>query len=53
MDYSVKQCEQMFPNAPIKIMAQEYLEKFYSDLGFKTTSEAFEEDGILHVYMLR
>lgn len=53
MDYTIKQCEEMFPNTTIKIMAQLYLEKFYSDFGFKTISEPFEEDEILHVYMVR
>ena len=53
MDYTIKQCEEMFSNTTIKIMAQLYLEKFYSDFGFKTISEPFEEDEILHVYMVR
>ena len=53
MDVSIKQCEIMFPNKPIKIMGQLYLEKFYNNLGFKTISEPFEEDEILHVYMVR
>lgn len=35
----------------IQISAQEYLEKFYSSLGFKTTSEVFMEDGIPHIPM--
>lgn len=53
MEYSLKQMEQLFPKTPIKIMAQKYLEKFYSDFGFVTISDDFIEDDIVHVYMLR
>ncbi len=53
MDYTIKQSQEMYPNTTIKIMAQCYLEKFYSDFGFKTISEPFEEDEILHVYMVK
>lgn len=35
------------------IHAQQYLEKFYADLGFHTFGETFMEAGIAHVRMLR
>jgi len=37
----------------IRIGAQAHLEKFYGDLGFARASEPYDEDGILHVEMLR
>lgn len=37
---------------PIKIGAQAYLKKFYSELGFKQTSEEYDLDGIPHIDML-
>lgn len=36
----------------IRISAQSYLEKFYSDFGFRRTGEAYLEDGIPHIEML-
>jgi ElaA protein len=41
------------PAQPVKIAAQRRLEKFYLDLGFRTISSPYEEDGIMHVDMLR
>ncbi len=35
------------------IHAQEYLERFYAELGFRTFGETFVEAGIAHVRMLR
>lgn len=36
----------------IRISAQAHLEKFYTDLGFKSTEKAYLEDGIPHIEML-
>ena len=36
----------------IKISAQCYLDKFYTDLGFEATGETYLEDGITHQAML-
>lgn len=44
--------QELFPQEPIKIGAQQHLEKFYNDLGFKTISEMYLEDGIPHIHML-
>ena len=33
--------------------AQKYLEKFYNNLGFKTTGESYLEDGIPHIAMVK
>lgn len=36
----------------IKISAQLYLKKFYEDLGFKSVTEIYDEDGIPHIGMI-
>ena len=36
----------------IKISAQKYLQKFYTDLGFRVVTDEYLEDGIPHVGML-
>lgn len=41
------------PGQTIKIAAQRRLERFYLELGFRTVSAPYEEDGIIHVDMLR
>lgn len=42
-----------YPNTAIRISAQQHLEKFYSEFGFKTVSSPYKEDGIPHIEMLR
>jgi ElaA protein len=37
----------------LRIAAQAHLERFYAELGFRTVSAPFLEDGIPHLYMLR
>lgn len=41
------------PGQKIKIAAQRRLEKFYTEYGFMTISDPYEEDGIIHVDMIR
>ena len=53
MTYGIKLAEQQYPGHRIKIGAQRYLEKFYGSFGFVTVSEPYDEDGIIHVKMLR
>lgn len=38
---------------PIRISAQSYLEKFYTELGFEKVGEGYLEDWIPHIEMLR
>lgn len=45
--------ERQYPGHRIRIGAQQHLEKFYQDFGFKTISEPYDEDGIMHIDMLR
>jgi len=40
-------------DVPIRIGAQAYLERFYTELGFATMSAPYDDDGILHIEMLR
>jgi ElaA protein len=45
-------CRQ-YPGHRIRIGAQAYLERFYQGFGFQTVSEPYDEDGIVHIDMLR
>jgi ElaA protein len=49
----IARAEQLYPGHRIRIGAQQYLEAFYASFGFKTVSEPYDEDGIMHVEMLR
>jgi ElaA protein len=50
---SIGQLNNLFESPPIKIGAQLYLKKFYSELGFQQTSDIYLEDGIEHIEMIR
>ena len=43
----------LYPGLAVRIGAQQRLERFYSELGFRTVSAPYEEDGVAHVEMLR
>jgi len=49
---SVQECRRLYGESDITISAQCYLDKFYSDLGFVTVSDVYQEDGIDHQEML-
>ena len=49
----IAHAEQAHPGHRIRIGAQRYLERFYTGFGFVTFSEPYDEDGIIHVDMLR
>ncbi len=53
MQYSIEQCYSYFGNHPIKISAQSYLEKFYTELGFITEGYEYLEDGLPHKIMVK
>jgi len=53
MSEALRRVETLVPGEAIKIAAQRRLEKFYLDFGFRTVSAPYEEDGIIHVDMLR
>ena len=50
---ALRHCDEMFAGSPNKIGAQMHLEKFYASFGYTTTSVPYDEDGILHVEMVR
>lgn len=52
MQLSIEIAQHIFPDTPIRIGAQCYLEKFYTGLGFSTKSEPYLEDGIPHIEMV-
>ena len=53
MQYSISECERLFGKGPIKIGAQLYLKKFYSEQGFEQSGEVYIEDEIDHIPMIR
>ncbi len=53
MKASIKAIETHFNTKTIKISAQVYLNKFYTQLGFKNIDEEYLEDGIPHIAMLK
>ncbi|HUS23413.1 MAG TPA: GNAT family N-acetyltransferase [Candidatus Binatia bacterium] len=53
MQEGIRRCEARYPGAPIKVSAQQHLERFYASLGFARIGEPYIEDGIAHLDMLR
>ena len=43
----------LYPDRAVRIGAQQRLERFYRELGFRTVSAPYDEDGVAHVEMLR
>ena len=43
----------LWPGMALRIGAQVYLERFYGEFGFEKCSEPYDEDGIVHIQMLR
>ena len=53
MQASINAIDEKFKEQQIKISAQTYLDKFYTELGFKAIGEGYLEDGILHIQMVK
>ena len=51
--HGIQYAEQLHPGHRIRIGAQQRLEKFYQGFGFETVSAPYDEDGIMHIDMLR
>jgi len=49
----LKRCAERYPRQPVKVSAQQHLEAFYQSLGFATAGQAYLEDGIWHVDMVK
>lgn len=48
---SLASCKEHWPGKAITISAQQYLQKFYTELGFEALSKPYDEDGIPHIRM--
>jgi ElaA protein len=53
MAEALRRAHSLWPGQPIRIGAQVYLERFYGGYGFARCSEPYDEDGIMHIEMLR
>jgi len=53
MKRAIVACESAYPGQGVRISAQCYLEKFYSELGFSSTGQTYLEDNIPHIQMFR
>ncbi|MCX8533272.1 GNAT family N-acetyltransferase [Chryseobacterium luquanense] len=53
IQYAVETIENRFKTSEIRISAQDYLLKFYSDFGFQDTGKKYLEDNIPHTEMFR
>ena len=53
MAEALRRLDALAPGQKIKLAAQQRLEAFYADFGFATVSAPYEEDGIMHVDMVR
>lgn len=49
---SIAACKTLYIEQKIKISAQSYLDKFYTNLGFEATGESYLEDNIPHMAMI-
>jgi ElaA protein len=53
MGEAVARAQALWPGAALRIGAQVYLDRFYGEFGFVKCSEPYDEDGIMHIHMLR
>ena len=49
---AIAETKRLHPKHTIKISAQQYLDKFYTNLGFSHTGKEYLEDGIPHIEMI-
>ncbi|WP_129776423.1 GNAT family N-acetyltransferase [Peristeroidobacter soli] len=49
----LEKIHELYPTLPTRIGAQAHLHKFYGSFGFVQASEPYDEDGIMHIEMLR
>ncbi|MCB0486499.1 MAG: GNAT family N-acetyltransferase [Flavobacteriaceae bacterium] len=52
IEKTLEQIKNLFGRVPVKIGAQQHLEKFYGSFGFQQVGEPYIEDGIPHIYMV-
>lgn len=49
----LEKIHELYPALPTHIGAQAHLHKFYGSFGFVQSSEPYDEDGIMHIEMMR
>lgn len=50
---ALRALEAIAPGAAVRLAAQAHLERFYASIGFERVGEAYLEDGMLHLDMVR
>ena len=53
MREAMARAQALWPGQPLRIGAQMYLKDFYGEFGFAQSSEPYDEDGIMHIEMIR
>ena len=53
MREALTRTDALWPDRSLRIGAQQYLERFYGEFGFARVSEPYDEDGIMHIDLLR
>jgi ElaA protein len=53
MEEGIRKAGELYTGRAIYISAQRHLVPFYTDLGFAPRGEPYDEDGILHIDMIR
>lgn len=53
MSEAIQRINTYYGNVEIKIGAQLYLKRFYESFGFQQTGAEYDEDGIMHIHMIR
>ena len=53
MREALARAQKLWPGQALRIGAQSHLQRFYAEFGFTKASEPYDEDGILHVEMVR
>lgn len=53
MQMAMDKLYHLYGQVPVYIGAQQHLQAFYASLGFKATGQPYDEDGIMHVEMLK
>lgn len=51
MTRCLRTIKKRYPKLPVRISAQTYLTGFYTNFGFRTSSDGYLEDGIPHIEM--
>jgi ElaA protein len=53
MQEALARTDTLWPGKPIRIGAQRYLERFYGGFGFAQAGAPYDEDGIMHIEMVK